>query len=235
MKKTFLLVIVSIIGTVSFGQGSRPEFFSVVDASTVGYNLNIYMPDGNNVYKPGVIGIPYLDAEFSEGTLYLSDGKVVEDWKFRYNAYHDGMEFMDKNEKVYSLAYPDKMERLSIQGKEFVHLTYLVDGVLEKGYFAILFSGKDVTLYKKYVCSLVEPNYTTALDTGPKDARFSHDVEYYVVFGNENPHTFKLNRRKVSKLFEGKEKVMKNFMKDNNLSVKNEFDLVKVFNHYDNL
>ncbi len=70
---------------------------------------------------PDVEGTPYLNEEFTDGSIYY-DGKYrIPSIPLRVNLYNDQMEYKDKN-SILAIAKPERIDKIIIDGQTFIFL-----------------------------------------------------------------------------------------------------------------
>ena len=67
-------------------------------------------------------------------------------------------------------------------------------------------------------------------------ARYIDEISYYISLNDFSEITYlKLSKKSISKLIDDKEKRIKKFISDNKIKVKNEIDLIRVFEFFESL
>ncbi len=178
-------------------------------------------------------GSPYTSNSFSPTPLYYKEEKVGNIF-YRYNALNEEIEIMKaavEGETIQSLAR-DKELNIRPNGKKMSFKTFVTSKKrTTNGYLTELVAGEKFDLYKrihvKYTAATASQNsFVKAIP-----ARFSKFTEYYMQKAGVSRMDEVLPKKgKLLKLLDGvKKEEAKQFLKDNKLNLKDEADLIKVF------
>lgn len=181
-------------------------------------------------------GSPYESEAFTSGKIVdeLNDNSL--DCYIRYNAYTDEVEVkefptstkistMSKDIGIYSTTNNKIYRRLSFTTKA------------GKSYNRVsieLVSGKGIRLFKMIKKEFIPEKKAETSYQPDLPAKFKTEVLYFLK-KEDGYFKLKLSNKKLVKSFPDKQKEMQAFIKKNRLNVKNEPDLIKVFNHYNTL
>jgi hypothetical protein len=176
-------------------------------------------------------GTPYLNDEFISGTVYINEGKF-DDVPLRYNIFRDLVEFK-KNNQIYFLDADGKIDMVTI-GNDTLVVEDLLIGKSEKPvYFKMIAKGKASLLSRLNVkYRAAQPPKPPAEPEGKlaKYTRFSDD--FYLKAEGE---LIKIdNVKKVIQQLPSAAADLESFAKKNKIS-RNEEDLKKLINHYNNM
>ncbi len=191
-----------------------------------GYNF-IY--NSNNLPK-GIDGTPYL-TDWQKAELQLIDGSVIYDLPMRYNVYTGQMIFK-KNDEIYGIGAPDSISMIKFNGSIFKYKGFVINDVFERTYYEIVIDDK-ASLYKKYDMVITPSNYNEALDVGNKNDRFTLKETLYLQKGDKLVELDK--KKKVMQFFSDKEKEISDYIKQEKLSYKDENDVIKLVEYYNQL
>lgn len=102
-----------------------------------------------------------------------------------------------------------------------------------KGFYEILSEGQ-LTVLKYTRIQVIQPTFNVALNVGTKDAKLIQKPEYYYVKGTQSTTLtkFKPTKSALLDLMNNKKTSVEKYLKTNDLSLKEEQDLVKVLNFY---
>lgn len=182
-------------------------------------------------------GSPYTSNEFSSTTLFYGDDKV-RDVYYRYNALNEEIEVKKTfapNEGFRGLSR-DKNINIIVDGNKLSFNTFITSkNKTLNGYLAELYKGKEYTLYKRIMVKFTEGEDAQNSFIAAKPARFTQFTEYYFKKKGVNRIDQVLQKNsKILKQIEGDmASDMKSHISENNLNVKNEADLVAVFQFLD--
>ena len=179
-----------------------------------------------------VVGSPFLDKNYSWGVFYLEDKKPVQA-HLRYNVEEE--EIQVKFEKdIYAL--PPEMP-VEIEGNRYEKYDYRQksDSQLYSGYFKILNDPKNIglQLLEKPGKEFKNAQPPAAMKT-PTLARYTDTSEFYLKFPKTDvPVFFETKAKNFIAVFpEEQQEKMVEFIKKNNLNLKNQEDLLRVVTFY---
>lgn len=242
MKKSIVLTIMLFAGVLMSAQttGQLSTYNStrgdggVTDAMynyTAGSVSEKYSE--KDLLDDNIQGSPYTSNTFSPTPLYYKEEKVGNIF-YRYNALNEEIEIMKANvegETIQSLAR-DKELNIRPNGKKMSFKTFVTSKKrTTNGYLTELVDGEEYDLFKrihvKYTAATASQNsFVKAIP-----ARFSKFTEYYMQKNGVSRMDEVLPKKgKLLKLLDGPKKdALKEFLKENNLNLKDEADLIKVF------
>lgn len=176
----------------------------------------------------------YANPNFLVGSIYQDENLLRSNVPMRYNAYADEIEIKNHvSEENYGALMKDPSIYVKINKDIYVFIPY--DGSNEKGgYFNILADGKTYDLYKKTTAAFKKPqNARTSYDSNTPPS-FDKTTKYYLV---QDGQFFELstNKSKVLKTMDSKKPEVKDYIKENNLDIDKEADLIKVVTYFDSL
>lgn len=195
----------------------------------------VALPEGK------VIGDTYLATNWRRSAILLyAAEKLLEGFSVRYDIRSDELDVKtDKGIKVLSgrdirsFTWIDSLKAkpsFFINAKEFKN-----DGVPLTGFLEVLSDGK-TPLFKKMNISVKKADYNVALSVGSRDDKILKHPGYYMLSGNQNEVVaIPATKKKLLLLFQAKSEEMEKYISANDLSVKKEDDLVKIFSYYNTI
>ncbi|RIV72012.1 hypothetical protein [Flagellimonas aequoris] len=240
MKHITTLLLLSALTTLSYGQvgmgGSNLETFNGSGQggaffSALRKNLN------TDAMGLNTVGSPYLNENFVPCKVYYKD-ELVGNMYYRHNAYNDEIEIKDSSlpeENPTSLATMKQLKVVDqVTGQEISMMTYEnKDELVKNGYFYIIDEGKDYNLLFKKNVKFTEGTKPVNSMVRPTPNKFSQFVEfYYMKDGAKFAQLIPTNKGKFVKTFgSANEEELKDYIKEQNINLKDENDLIKVFNY----
>ena len=182
---------------------------------------------------PYIQGSPYTSNSFSPTPLYYKEepvGKVF----YRYNAYNEEVEIMKtkvEGETIRSLA-KDKELNIRPYGKKMSFKTFITSkNRTTNGYLTELVHGEEYILYKRIQVKFKEATAPQSSFDKATPAKFTKFTEFYVQKkGDSRIDEVLPKETKLLKLLDdSKKEAVKQFLKDQDLNLKNEADMIKVF------
>jgi hypothetical protein len=217
---------------------SQPKNVTIQGMGGIGFGLFVPMM-GSESSRLEVLGTPYISDSWMYGSFTVSDS-VRYEGLLRYNVFTQEMEFIYNSDTVLVTA-PFRLSGINFSGKKFEHALYIEEkGKTEwlgSAYFEVLNSGTIALLRKNYV-KIEENSFARNYMGGGGDGR-----EYYVhksalYFRNE-PGTeavkFEKRQRYLLRIMKKHEKEVLEFIRENKLNIRNEKDLILVFDFYNQL
>lgn len=240
--KSFTIVAFSFIAGTSFGQFSGQVATNMssggaAQGDTAGAIAMLLGPvsDANakrTVNWEDFQGSPYTADEFQPAELFYKNDKIGTIF-YRHNALNEEIEIKEsKNQQGIRGLNRDKNISLQVEGKPMRFMTFIdKGGKTMNGYLTQLVDGEHYDLYKRVHVKFTEgaPAQNSFVKAIP--SRFSQFTEYYVQKqGVDRVDELQQKNSKLYALAENSEQkqLLKAFLKDNNLDVDNEEDLVRL-------
>lgn len=178
-------------------------------------------------------GSPYLLSRFSMATIYLEHNKVISDIPANLDYLNNEVLVLDEKRKLYSISVP--IYRVVFEdaetGQERTILSGLpaIDKRTEKSYYELLVPGrvnllKGITLYW---------SDSRAYHEAATTRKYEQVASYYIY--NDNKGIFgipKITQDIPALIDPAMTDNLVKFIKDNQLNLKNEKDLIKLIEHY---
>ncbi len=179
----------------------------------------------------GLRGTAYFNTEFTEGVIVLRDGTQIDGKPLRYNIYTQQMQFIEGGDTL-ALGKPDEIEYIRMDGHLFVYTNFICNNEHRSGYFELLKEG-NCRLLKRWSALYHEVDSDQGSST--MDNCFYRDCQYFLQFFM-NPASQVLDKKKdFVKSFANNGDNIKEFMKKGNLKPRNEEDLTRIIDYYNNL
>lgn len=218
---------------------SQVLFSSVViaqrDPKSIDYFNEIFRLINNNPSKltEKLGGDYYLD-EWKQGVIYPKyHNTPISNYHLRYFVYNQEFHVITPKKDTVLLGKTFPIDSISIDGKRFVFLPYVSSNSIREGYFQELVNGK-IKLLKRYSCIYVQGNQKTA--SGYEKIVPDHykiKSKFYYQTNTQPAKTLLTKKRDLLQLFNSK--AIDNYIKQNNLKLKKEDHLIKIFEHYNHL
>lgn len=184
---------------------------------------------------PGeVIGDSHLEEDWIKGSILLySNQRMIEGYPLKYDIQTDLFEIKtDADVKVLEgkrvKSFLWKKDN-SASPSYFVNAhEYTFDGIPLLGFFEVLVDGS-LPLFKRTEVVIQKANYVKEFDTGSRNDKILKKVSYY--YGDQK-EAFIVPKKKAHIIFKDKSEDLEQFIKTNDLSLKEEADLIRIFKHY---
>ena len=231
--KNILLLVSLLTTSLSFAQGGQSPSANLSSATVDNSQLNAFNSvnyNGFNLVKksgPKVLGTPFA---FKNSTMVINtiDGKSFKVPNGNYNAKANQIvsNFAKDSSFVFNASSIESVTINSYVAKRYK---------TEEGKFRFFFDAtphSEIKLLKAYVATIKsgQINVMTKLKTSP-DKYILRD-HLMVSTDNKTAVKMRLKKKTILKLFNDKKALIEKFVDDNDLSYKEEKDLVKIFNYY---
>lgn len=180
--------------------------------------------DFNPKAYENIKGSPFLATDFEKGNVVLKSGEKYRG-EFRYDVYADQMQFM-ANDKIYVVAFPEKLELLQIEENIFRFVPFFIDRKVKSGYFVSLSQGY-YSLYLRKGKTLKDPVASKPYEQA-RPAKFLDRKDFFYFQVGENAAIRVNNKKDLINLCGDKGSEVEKYMKSNKINVKNRADLTEL-------
>ncbi len=232
MKKNifFTFGLIFVVSAKSFAQHKKlqPQTDLIVETT----DKNFVSPDFVEAYD----GTPYNSTTFLLGNLYINDKISATDVALRYNIYSDEMEIKEslqtEDEKLNALIKSPDIS-ITILNDAFVYLPK-GKGLEKGGYFQVITTGKNYSLYKKLSKKYYEARKAKTSFERDLPAKFEDITSFYIHFSFGGMVELSDSKKKGFKAFGESEAIVKAYIKERKLDITKEKDLKRVIIYLDN-
>ncbi len=186
------------------------------------------------------VGSPYMSEDFLPCKIYVGE-EFAGNFYYRHNAYNDEIEIKDYPEDPEKVSlHTDKQFRLVSMDKELSLKTLVTDdGSYRNGYLNLISSGARFNLYTRTKVKFTEATKPVNSLVRPTPDKFTNYIDfYYSDTTKEKDVTYFLEDRK-KKFTASFDKAivpeLKAFIKERNINVKKQEDLIQVFDFLNSL
>ncbi len=233
MKKIITLGLLAFFTLSAFSQARQSSYVSMYDR-TIDINQKSLAFGLTEAEFNAIKDEAYANPNFVQGKIFQEDQLIKDDVLMRYNAYADEIEIKkNASDESYGALIKDPTIFVKMFRDIYVFVPY--EGSNEKGgYFNVLSDGKNYDLYKKTKALYREPQKAETSYARDMPPSFPKTVTYYLVQNGtflEMPNS----KSKILKMMDRKKNEMKKYIKDNNIDLDKEADLIKTISHFDSL
>lgn len=245
MRKILMLAITAIVSTTLQAQYSGQVPTNMGGASqnaAAGAAIANFLGPVNEAYQKRreidldkFQGSPYTSNTFTPTILKYND-EVVGNIYYRYNALNEEIEIKktSSEDEPYKALVKDKEISLLINAKPLSFKTFVTEKKETiNGYLTLLQKGNTYDLYQRTLVKFTEGQPAQNSFVAAVPSRFTKFTEYYFQKDGVNRiDQIPQKNKKLLKLIDAsKREDLKIFLKENNLNIKNEQDLIKVFDY----
>lgn len=222
MRKMAFAVLAMLSTYVAYGQSTMDEYRNIL--------LRSHNVETETRYED-VDGHPFSDKDMKEGEIHLTSGRVVDNLQMRYNWYTSQMEILE-DESVYSLPKSAEIDFVIIAGIKYVPFYYhnLIAG------YAVEVYSDECSLYRKEEVILIpgeEP--VSSYDEYKPPRFFTSKPEYFLICAQGSLTRLEESKRNIINQLEPFDDELKDFVKEEKLRLKDEFDLIRLIEFYNSL
>lgn len=179
-------------------------------------------------------GSPYNNPKFLAGNIYKNNELWATDIAIRYNAMADEMEIKESLNSDDDARVLTKSPDVYVKIINDIYIFAPYKGGIEGGgYFQVLYEGKKIDFYKKPKKKFSPEKKATSSITRDTPANFKDEPIFYIIDKKGKFYELPESRSKKLKVFGDNKDAIKDFVKNYNLDLNNENDLLKVIKHYD--
>ncbi|WP_282069711.1 hypothetical protein [Olleya namhaensis] len=236
MKKIILFYIVLFLGYLPVS--SQNNTFMQSSSTNNKLNRILVSPvyDGSDPSNlKDIKGSPYMSTDFQVGTV----NAIKENVLIRYNAFNDLFEIKQGTDSILNLNKSNTNYVVKLSNYKFKSFAYSKDTKQEYSYFAFLteLDSTKTVLLKTMRKKLTKAQKATNSYSQPKPASFSSNTidNYYILNKNQEIIDFKPKSKILYTLFPNIKTELKNYIKDKNIDLKTEEDLIKTFEYINTL
>ncbi len=221
------LSITLILGTTQFSHAQGPGV--LIDVNSDGVNYTGFTSDK-------IKGSPYLNSEWTQGIVRMTDGKIYKDFELNYDQINDRVIFIGENKALQYFADPVKEFTLINKSNQSRSIRTFrngfpnIDKSTSLSFFEILSEGK-ATLIKHAGKKMVEERGAGSINISKQIIEIS---KYYIV-KNDNYIRVKKDKNLIIEVLKDRETEVRKFIAEHELTLKTDDELVKVIDFYNSL
>jgi hypothetical protein len=188
----------------------------------------------------GFKGNYYFNPEWLVGDLYGTAGKIIDrNIPLKYDAYNKEVLMKKPNGDTLAVFPMGFTLYDDAYGKSYTFMKYAQatskTGVsLPDNFLLIMFKGKNM-LMKDVSKRIVKADYQGAYSANRPYDTFDDNSEYYIIKNNGDISKLKLKKGSLLDALNEHKVKIEEYLKTNNINIKNDGDLVKVMAFYDSL
>ncbi len=213
-----------------------PDDYEISETTRDFYNTSGNVVYTFNLSKGETRGSPMMFEEWKSGELYFSTKTRKGNLRLNYNAYTDDIYYNNSDNKreyiVLDKQYIDYMVlETGDPGKLMIMRKTLLPKTMEYVFMEVLYSGK-LNLFLRISKSYFEANTGQGYATRTYN-EYVKDYEYYFSGTDYIAYKLKTRKRPFLKIFGEDQDRIGNYMEENDIDLKKQEDLIRVFRYYD--
>lgn len=235
MKKIGLVfsIVISIL-TCAYGQMNYHSAYEIKQAMDFfNYSKTHSQHILVTLTQADIKGSPFLDDNFTEGSVFTTSKTQFVSVPLRYNIYNDDVEFRGSDGQAYAIAVPEVIERIEIGENQIEYIPFLVQKKMKRGYFIVLEKG-EVSLYKKPKVVFEEAKSPAAYQEAQPAKFVRRADEYYIRAGMDAAKPL-LKLKDLEEILPGHQKDVIAYVKKHRLKLNNPENLQDLVRYYNSL
>ena len=232
--KHFFLTLLFILGFACISGAQYQLNYEIRE--TMDFYRSNKLIDGSMKSKfteKDIMGSPYLNDEFVNGSVYTIQKLMYSDVPLRFNIYNDDIEFKTPTGEVMALSAPEILEKAEFGNFQMVYSPYLQTNKIKKGFFVVLEQGK-ASLYSKPVIFFQEPTQPAAYKEAEPPKFVRKADEYYIRIGTEQAVLIN-NKKDLIEAFPDNQDKIESFISKNKIKTNKPAGLKEVVQFYNSL
>ncbi|MBK7175563.1 MAG: hypothetical protein IPH84_20630 [Bacteroidales bacterium] len=237
MKAIVMFLVLFIMSDFSLAQQKEPQANRKSNTSGSSFsstNVEVAAGTGLDMIGTGLegkAGSIYIGDEWPEGELVLKGGKMIENYRFRYDIYSDQMQFITGQDTL-AFASPSELSSISFSGKTFVYEPYECNGMLLKGYFELEVPGRKQLLLKRSITYQMPDEGENSLI---KEDKYLVGECYFIKSANQPARKIMCSKKQALVAMDDKKAELEEYMMKTGNKVKTPNDLKKMVEYYNSL
>jgi len=187
----------------------------------------------NRLTESDIKGSPYLNDEFTPGTIYTYQKIQYNDIPLRYNIFNDEMEFQTPDEQILAIAAPEIVEKAVVGENTFSNIPYKLGNKVKRAYFILLTEGK-VSLYARPEVLYQKPKEAAAYKE-PEPAKFIKRPDTYYLRLNQQAAVKIESKKDLENFFTDHQSQLESFIKKNKIKPGKADKMMELVEYYNSL
>lgn len=230
----YLSTIINVFSQESSGNDSQENIFKIGGSGAATGVVRQF----DNRYE-GVKGSPFYLDDWVKGAVIMQNGQKAENIQLKFNAYENELLMHQSNTRIvyipkeqinsFSLLNPGTNREVIFQNLPHHKKAD------QKHFYKLLFKGT-VSLYQDIIVVFEKADYQGGYSNDKTFDEFKTYSHYYYKSEPDSEfHKLKTTSSSISKAFPGHSAEIKKFIDREDINLKNEKDIVKVFNYHQQL
>jgi hypothetical protein len=182
----------------------------------------------------GVRGTPYIFEDFRSGNFYMNNKTSILNMLINYDCYQDHVMYSDRDNTY--IMDEQKIEYFTIAGDEPEGILLFKQVFLpsEKKivFLQVIYNEKSI-VYKRHLKDFIKADYTGPYNPGRRYDEYTDNQAYYIKLPHKEIRQIKSGQKFIKETFGDQSALIKDFIKEEKINLKDEYDLVKMATFYD--
>ena len=187
----------------------------------------------NTLTQNDIMGSPYLNDEFINGTIFTTSKFQYDDVPLRYNIYNDQIEFKTPQDEIQALAMPEIVESIEYGEYKMVYIPYSNSKKIRNGFFKVEIEG-NASLYLKSEIAFKKAEEAGAYKEAESAKFVNKPNSFYIQVGHKQ--AIKVgNKKELVKIFPDHQNEITTFIKKNKIKTSKSEGLKILVEYYNSL
>ena len=229
MKKAIWAIL--LLGNISISQNLLDKLAAFEESARAFSDVTYFVE--------GVEGHQFLLDDWGSGKIIINDSISVPQARVQYNMVYGEPIIGIRSRKKMGFVLKDKtLTGFQINNTNFIRVeTDKFLDVVDRNYFITPIISKENYLLIHYIKTIKKPTYVSKnsysnSNTTALKKKYITIKKYYILNPDNKYINVRLKEKDILKILLGKKKELKNYIKKNKLSLKNEKDVIKVMEYY---
>lgn len=231
--KTKITLLLSLMLTINISHAQQTEY-KLRELMDFLHTKSVTEGEWNkDLNQRNIKGSPYLENDFTNGTVYTVQKDKYVDVPMRYNIYNDEIEFKNTNGEVQAIATPEEIEKVVIGKYQLFYIPYIVSKKEKHGFFELV-EGGNASLFIKPSVTFKNAEAPSAYKEAVP-AQFVRKVDEYFIRVGKEPASLATNKKDLIESFPEHKDEIKAFIKKHKTRTNNVDSLSELVKYYNTL
>jgi hypothetical protein len=208
----------------------------------VGANLNDFVEGRSDYIRSfksgyeGIRGTPNVFEDFRKGNLYFTNKISVAGIMINYDCYNDNILYTEKDH-IY-IINGKNIDFFTIENGwgsgNLLFKQVFLESEKKIIFLQIIYECQS-TLFKRYKKKFIEADYTGPYNADRRYDEYIDDQDYYIKLTDGKIRQIKTRKKHIKEIFGDKSTMILEFIKEENIDLKDENDLVQLVEYYDKI
>ena len=235
MRRKFRFILIIILNPALLFAQQLPDGYDAISNLQQQVLMNKKLESTISGYE-NVKGTPLLFEKFHTGNFYFNNKTCMTGKMVNYNCYTDDVLFFD-GKNTYTVNSQD-IDYFTITGnKEDIILLFKQVFLLSEKrriFMQILYQQESI-LFKRYRKEFLKADLDQPYGQNRQFDEYNDYYEYYIMQNGQEPVLLRQRKSSVAEIFNDKSDLMEDYIKKEKIDLKNEGDLIKLVEYYNNL
>jgi len=230
-----LIILLLSIDSCCHAQNQPTGYDVQINLNEILLGSSDYIRTFSSGYE-GVKGTPNIFEDFHKGNLYFNNKTSISNIMINYDCYHDNVLYSNGSKiLIINSQNIDFFTIRSIDEEKFLLFKQVFLESEKRRIFLQVIYDKQSILYKRYKKEFLKADYTGPYNANRRYDEYIDEQEYYIKLSEGEIQQIKSRQKFIKEIFWNNSAMVEKFIKDEDINLKEEDDLIRLINFYDNL